>query len=94
MEFYNILKFFNKEILDFQTDEIRTLCINSEKKLNSIIGKFSSNIDNSNIEKYLSEVEINYVEDFFEILDKYKVYNVIDDDVFKCILEKNIIIKR
>lgn len=88
LEFYNILKFFNKEILDFQTDEIRTLCINSEKKLNSIIGKFSSNIDNSNIEKYLSEVEINYVEDFFEILDKYKVYNVIDDAVFKCILEK------
>ena len=39
LEFYNILKFFNKEILDYQTDEIQKLCNNSKKELNSIIRK-------------------------------------------------------
>ena len=77
LEFYNILKFFNKEILDYQTDEIQKLCNNSKKELNSIIGKFNKNINNSNIEEYLAQVEFDYVEDFFEMLDKYKIYNII-----------------
>lgn len=92
LEFYNILKFFNKEILDYQTDEIQKLCNNSKKELNSIIGKFNKNINNSNIEEYLAQVEFDYVEDFFEMLDKYKIYNIINENTFKSILEKNLCI--
>lgn len=88
LEFYNILKFFNKEILDYQTDEIQKLCNDSRKKLNLIIGKFNNNINNSNIEEYLDQVEFDYVEDFFEMLDKYKICNIINENTFKCILEK------
>lgn len=89
IEFYNIIKIFNKSIIDSLEKEIKELCINSQPKLNSIIGKFCKCINNSNIINYLSDVDVNYIEDFFEILDKYKVYKNINDKTFKDILEKN-----
>lgn len=89
LEFYNILKFFNKGFLDNQKDEIQKLCNDSKNKLYSIIGKFNKNINNSNIEEYLNQVESNYVEDFFEMLNTYEIYKIINENKFKCILEKN-----
>ena len=47
LEFYNILKFFNKGFLDNQKDEIQKFCNDSKNKLYSIIGKFNKNINNS-----------------------------------------------
>lgn len=89
IEFYNIIKIFNKSIINSLEKEIKELCINSQSKLNSIIGKFCKCINNSNIINYLFDVDFNYIEDFFEILDKYKVYKNINDKTFKDILEKN-----
>lgn len=89
IEFYNIIKFFNKSIIDSLEKEIKELCIKSQPKLNSIIGKFCKCINNSNIINYLSDVDFNYIEDFFEILDKYKVYKNINDKTFKDILDEN-----
>lgn len=89
LEFYNILKFFNKGFLDNQKDEIQKFCNDSKNKLYSIIGKFNKNINNSNIEEYLNQVESNYVEDFFEMLNTYEIYKIINENKFKCILEKN-----
>ena len=89
IEFYNILKLFNPEVLKNAKEDIKDICNESSKKINKIIGKFCSKINNDNIEEYLKDVERNYIEDFFEVLDKYKAYEKISDDVFSQILEKN-----
>lgn len=89
LEFYNILKLFNPEYLKNVQGDIKDICNESSKKINKIIGRFCSKISNDNIEEYLDDVERNYIEDFFEVLDKYKAYEKISDDVFSQILEKN-----
>ena len=88
LEFYNILKLFNPEYLKNVQEDIKDICNESSKKINRIIGKFCSKLNNDNIEKYLNDVERNYIEDFFEVIDKYKVYERISDDIFSQILEK------
>ncbi len=89
LEFYNILKLFNPEVLKNTKEDIKYFCNESSNKINKIIGKFCSKISNDNIEEYLDDIEPSYIEDFFEVLDKYKVYEKISDDVFSQILEKN-----
>lgn len=88
LEFYNVLKLFNTEYLKNEQDAIKDISNESSKKINKIIGKFCSKISNDNIEEYLNEVEHNYIDDFFELIDKYKIYERISDDVFSKILEK------
>ena len=80
LEFYNILKIFNEEYLKYVKDESKQLCSGSIRKINSIIGKFCFNINEKNIEDYLGKVDFNYLEDFFEIIDRYKVYKRIGVD--------------
>lgn len=84
IEFYNIIKFSN--LLE---KEIKDLWVKLQPKLKSIIGNFFKKINSSNIINYLSDVDFDYTEDFFEILCKYKVYKNIDDKTFKDILNEN-----
>lgn len=88
LEFYNILKIFNEEYLKYVKDESKQLCSGSIRKINSIIGKFCFNINEKNIEDYLGKVDFNYLEDFFEIIDRYKVYKRIGVKKFREILYK------
>lgn len=88
LEYYNILKIFNKEYLNNKKEDIKQLCNKSTKQINAIIGKFCTNICEENIESYLNEVDFDYVEDFFEIIDKYRVYKSISAKKFREILEK------
>ncbi len=88
LEFYNILKIFNPEYLKYQNEDIRNNCIKSSKQINKIIGKFCSSIDENNIEEHLNNVELNYVEDFFEIIDKYKIYERISEEKISELLDK------
>ena len=83
IEFYNIVKFFNKSIISSLEKETKELCVNSKPKLDSIIGNFCKNINNLNVINYLSDVDFIYIEDFFEIINKYKVYQNIDDKTFE-----------
>ena len=68
LELYNILKLFNPEYLKNVQEDIKDICNESSKKINRIIGKFCSKLNNDNIEKYLNDVERNYIEDFFEVV--------------------------
>lgn len=88
LEYYNILKIFNDEYLSYQKENIKQLCKDSTKKINAIIGKFCSKINEDNIEEYLNEADFDYLEDYFEIIDKYKVYKSISVKKFDDILEK------
>lgn len=87
LELYNILKLFNPEYLKNVQEDVKDICNESSKKINRIIGKFCSKLNNDNIEKYLNDVERNYIDDFFEVIDKYKVYERISDDIFSQIYE-------
>lgn len=88
LEFYNILKLFNPDYIKSKEEDIKNVCSDAIKKISKIIGKFCSNICNDNLENYLDEVEFNYVEDFFEIVDKYKIYERISTDKFSQIIDK------
>ena len=83
IEFYNIVKFFNKSIISSLEKETKELCVNSKPKLDSIIGNFCKNINNLNVINYLSDVDFIYIE------NKYKVYQNIDDKTFEKILNEN-----
>lgn len=89
IELYNILKFFNESTLDTLTKEVKDICINSKPKLNKTIKNFCDDINDSNLKKYLNEVDLNYIEDFFEILNKYKIYKKISNNAFEDVLNEN-----
>lgn len=86
LEYYNILKFFNKEFLKYQDENVVKKCLSHEKELKSFIGTFCSNITNENILNLLHNTDINYVDDFFEIIEKYNIYKKINDDIIEQIL--------
>lgn len=86
LEYFNILKFFNEELINILDNNIIDKCNSAKKKINSIIGKFCKNITESNIEDYLTKIERLYIEDFFEIFDKYKIYTRIGNEMIDNIL--------
>lgn len=88
LEMFNILKFYNKEWLKYVEEEKQKLCKNSEKVINKIICKYCKSINEDNLMKLLSEVDLNYIDDFFEFIDKYKIYNRISAPIFEKILKK------
>lgn len=88
LEFYNIIKIFNPEYLKYQKDDIKNFCIESSKQLNKIIGKFCFRIGENNIEEFLNNTEFNYIDDFFEIVDRYKIYERITKTKISEILDK------
>lgn len=88
LEFYNTIKIFNPEYLKYQKDDIKNFCIESSKQLNKIIGKFCFRIDENNIEEFLNNTEFNYIDDFFEIVDRYKIYERITKTKISEILDK------
>lgn len=86
LEMFNILKFFQEDILKQIEKETSDLCRNSEKTIYKIIGKFCNTIRNDNIESIILGVDNNYIEDFFELMNKYKIYEKISNAVFVKIL--------
>ena len=86
LEMFNILKFYNKEWLKC-VEEKRELCKKSEKVINKIIGKYCESINENNVLELLSDVDFNYIDDFFEFIDKYKIFNRISATIFKKILK-------
>ena len=82
LEMFNILKFFQNDILKRVEKETSDLCKNSKNLINKIIGQYCNKINNDNINHILLEIEDIYIEDFFELIDKYKIYERISSDVF------------
>lgn len=87
LEMFNILKFYNKEWLKYVEEENRELCKKSEKVINKIIGKYCESINENNVLELLSDVDFNYIDDFFKFIDKYKIFNRISTTIFKKILK-------
>ena len=91
LEMFNILKLFQNDILKQVEKETSDLCKNSKNLINKIIGKYYNKINNDNVNRILVEIDDIYIEDFFELIDKYKIYERISSDVFiKIISSKKI----
>ena len=90
LEFYNVIKIYNPEYLQNKDEEIKDFCKKTSKKLNFIIGNFCKKINSDNVARYLDDVEFNYTGDFFEMLDKYKIYVRLNKEIINDILDKKI----
>lgn len=88
LEFYNILKFLNNDIVKSHSNEIDKNWQESKKIMQQLVNKFCLKINKDNIMTILDEVELNYIDDFFEVFSKYKIYTRIDDDVFTKIINR------
>lgn len=81
LEYYNILKFFNDDILNRVDSNIKNKCISSKPLLNKILNKYCSTINDKNIINIIDIVEWYYIDNFFEIINTYKVYEKITNTV-------------
>ena len=68
LEYFNILKFFNYEILNRVDVNIKNKCISSKSVCNNIIS-------------IIDDIEWYYIDNFFEIINDYKVYERISESV-------------
>jgi hypothetical protein len=87
IELYNAKKYFDNKVYlsDWTPDTIASL----EKKINKLFGivaKFFKTINDDNLLEMYSRVERNYRDDFWELIDKFKVYENITSDCFKIFL--------
>lgn len=88
LDFYNILKYF--EVENFQNYIVQKTSVDIEEyveKIKQKIGIFISSYNDIYITLY-DEVDYAHTEDFFEILEKYKLYRKIDNNEFKTFLKK------
>lgn len=83
IEFYNITQFLNNKLYLNNWDDVYVEKLkNANKKIKASIGKYCSKINNRNLYKTFEDVERHYKEDFFEMIEKYKIYNRISQREF------------
>jgi len=88
LEFNNILKFINvKRFSEYIVKETNIDIKNFEKKIKQKIGIFVGCHKDVFINLY-NEIDLNTTEDFFEVLENYKLYKIIEIDNFRRFLEK------
>ncbi|GLB25247.1 hypothetical protein LXJ15735_14880 [Lacrimispora xylanolytica] len=87
IEFYNIHCYFKNEIylLKWKEDEkerYKTIV----KKFMKIIGKYFSQIDGNKMINILSAVNIDYLDDFWKLFDKFKVYKSVSGEKMAAVM--------
>ncbi len=88
LELFNILKYIENEcyLVKWNKEYIQFLK-NKKTYINSIIGRFCSNIENLSLEN-VDEVDNQYWRDYIEIYNKYKIYNKISAEEFGLFISK------
>ena len=91
IELFNIKKCFDAGIVpSFWTDELIDEYKEKCKEIPCIIKKFCDHIlSDDNIQKFYEDADIEYKEDFWEIIDEYKVYDKICEKVIYDIVVSN-----
>ena len=87
IEFYNIIKFvvlkvYLKTWKKKDIEIIEKVC----KEYKRIVACYLKGIDDSNFVKLYNKVDTIYKDDFFELLEKYKIYEQISETIFDEIL--------
>jgi len=88
IELYNTKKYLdNKVYLADWTSEIMAQLERISNEKIGIIARFIKSIDNDNLLDIYNKVNRNYKDDFWELFDKFKVYENISNDYFKEFLQ-------
>ncbi|WP_419871523.1 hypothetical protein [Candidatus Pristimantibacillus sp. PTI5] len=87
IELYNVKKYFDKKIFlsDWTIDDIIRY-ENVVKTFLGIVAKLFKSITNDSLITLYCDVDINYRSDFWELIEKFKVYESVTEEKFKEIL--------
>lgn len=90
LEIYNILCMMksDKKIYPKQ-DEFNQLSLQYEKILEKYLGRYMNSIENENFQKLYDEIEWEYIEDFWTLFEKFKIYKKVSDETFKKVIYKS-----
>lgn len=87
IELYNVLKYIKKEIYTTtMTQEDIGLFKSKRKELEQKIGKYCATINDQNISELTQDLYNRYKDDLAEILDRYKIYQRINNILFETLL--------
>ena len=91
LEFYNIQKYLdNKCYLTKCNEETINQYLDISKRYSGIIGKYFSTVNEGNILELYKEIKGIYYDVFWELFDKYKMYERISEKKFEEILNKRL----
>lgn len=91
LEFYNIQKYLNNKCyLTKWDEETKNRYFDISKKFSGIIGKYFSVINEENIVEIYMKIKSIYYDDFWELFDKYKMYERISNEKFENLLNKRL----
>ncbi|PKM39317.1 MAG: hypothetical protein CVV04_11410 [Firmicutes bacterium HGW-Firmicutes-9] len=90
LELYNITLFIkaNLFLLCWDKEEIAKLQ-ETEPLLTKTIAVFMKSITNTSLSMIYNELEVDYIDDFWSLFCKFKLYQLIDAQAVKMILQKN-----
>lgn len=87
IEFYNIKKYFDDGLyMPSWIQQEKENFIDIVKSFASIIGRYFNKLSDFDFVKLFEETDQFYKEDFWELIEKFKVYERISENVFKEIL--------
>lgn len=88
IELYNAKKYFNNEIYlsDWSKENIREYK-SSIKKHFGFVAKFFKSINQEKIMQFYNNVQRNYKEDFWTLVDKFNIYKKISKEKFEVFIE-------
>ena len=83
LELFNVQKLFEcgRQLSKWSSDEY-TLYKNKAKSITGILGKFYAKIDDSTFIDNYKNVAYEYIDDFWELFEKYKCYKKVSSDIF------------
>nr|QGT51060.1 hypothetical protein Firmicute1046_1360 [uncultured Firmicutes bacterium] len=84
IELYNIWLFFQYKIYsrDWNEEQLANYC-KIVNQFPEIIGKFFSKISLNSLNSIFQTIRYDYIEDFWKLISKYKIYEKISNDTFK-----------
>lgn len=89
LELYNIVEFIKDgTIINRMQEKLCVKYVDKDSKMISTCAKFFATIVDENFEKVESEVSIMYIEDFWNVINNYKVYKRISNNTFTRYLNK------
>lgn len=105
IELYNVDKFIQAQIfrVDFKPEDKALFNKDNEKIIKQHLGRFFTKFDENILAEFEEKLDREYIEDFLEVFEKYKIYKKISWDAFKkficsnhiptfCILEREKIV--
>lgn len=87
IEFYNIKQYFDCGIRLEQWDESTYAAYKAKyKKIPGLLGRFCSTISDANLETLYASIDHDYIDNFWQLVCDYKVYQRISTEVFNAVL--------